>query len=60
MTASPHDFDQAYSALVSAWMSHQQLRRSGASTGRLFESRRRLDSLRVEAARLRRSQLPDA
>ena len=59
MTRLAHDFDQTYSALVTAWLSHENLRSAGAGTCRLFESRRRLDSLRAEAARLRRSRLTE-
>ncbi len=48
-------FDAAVAELLTAWNDHEDLRRSDPDIGRLAESSRTLDRLRLEATRYRHS-----
>ena len=54
MTLDPA-FTDTYDRLVAAWAHHHELRTQDASIPELAASRNRLDSLRLRAARLRRT-----
>lgn len=46
-----NQIDYRFSLLVKAWNDHEELRESGASIDSLWESRVRLDEIRVESYR---------
>lgn len=48
-------FDETYARLAAAWTNHHDLRANGASIAELVASRSSLDTLRLTAARMRRS-----